>query len=286
MSPLQLVRVSVLGVPLLMAISATGFVPASASDPTLVSNNANSLPVETVQGAGQIDDTLSPGGNNFVIDDEGPAGSATPAGLTFPVELGTHTVEQLPAAGFDPVDIVCEDPTNDSSGATSSAACSGVSININISDNNVTVGGGDPTNNGSDEPADQPDDDAPDGQEDSPDNDGGDDPDVGIVPPRAGSQGDGPAGDRVPSQLGQVLSTLPARTVVDAPSHGRAQPGLDVLGNRVAHPAAEAAGNERLALTDLPRTGAEIQQAMLLGLVLLTAALVIQAALRRWSHSA
>lgn len=278
MSPSQLVRVSILGAPLLMAISAMGFVPALALDPTLAIDEANSLPLETVQETVQetvpIDDALSlaehldgSGAGNHT--DDNPAGS------------GTDTAEDLPVAGFVPVvgedSTNCEEPTNDSSGSSSSSACSGVAININISNNSVSVGGGNPTNNNPDDPADEPDDDP---QGDGPDTDGPDGPVAGTVPsrgPGAGSQGDGPPGDLAPRRPGQVPATPPPGTVAHV--NRPAQPGLDVASNWVAQPAAvDTARSEPAALTELSRTGADIQQATLLGLMLLAAGLVTRAA--------
>ena len=56
------------------------------------------------------------GGVSFVLDDDGPAGSATPNSLTFPVAPGTHTVTEGPEAGFDLDSITCVDPSANSSG--------------------------------------------------------------------------------------------------------------------------------------------------------------------------
>jgi hypothetical protein len=57
------------------------------------------------------------GGNGFSLDDDGPDGTPIPNSLTFPVDPGTHTVEEsLNVAGFDLTDITCVDPTGNSSG--------------------------------------------------------------------------------------------------------------------------------------------------------------------------
>lgn len=282
MSPLRLVRVSILGVPLLMAISAMGFVPALALDPTLAIEKASSLPVETVQETGPIDDALS------LVGAPNPDGG-------FLVEPGIDTVEDLPVAGFVPAEgedstseSSAEDSTNDGSGSSSSSEQSGVAININISNNSISVGGGSSTND-PDDPADQPDDDpqGDDPDSDGPDTDGPDDPVVGTVPPRgpgAGSQGDGPPA--APRRPGQVPSTPPPGTVPQVLSNALAQPGLDIASYGVAQPAAVDTARNEPALTELSRTGADIQQATLLGLMLLAAGLVTQAALRRWPQSA
>jgi hypothetical protein len=75
---------------------------------------------------GPADFTFTPsagvnGGAPFVLDDDGPAGSATPNQLTFTVAAGTHTVSEVTVPGFDLTSIVCVDPTGTSAGAGATA---------------------------------------------------------------------------------------------------------------------------------------------------------------------
>ncbi len=80
------------------------------------------------------------GGISFILDDDGPGGSATPSQLTFPVEPGPHTVTEGPEDLFILDSITCVDPTNNSSGSTGTRIATfdvGVGENVTCTFHNV-----------------------------------------------------------------------------------------------------------------------------------------------------
>lgn len=213
---------------------------------------------------------------NFILDDDGPGGSVTPASISFPVVPGTHTVTELPVDGFD-LSIRCVDPTGNSSGSGRTATFNvapGESVTCTFT--NEEEYGNEPLDEDFDHPHDDYDYDSDDnGGVDNPHDDGSFNQGDPGAPATQGDPGN-PASGQAPSTPLSGNNPLDILgTTVDQP-----QPAPQQSQAALEQPASEIGGNVVMSADELPRTGG-IREQGLLALILVTASMLIRMAVRR-----